>query len=208
MGDRGLGGAGAPEAPETGCEALLPDPSSRPDGARGGPRTPLTWSSRNSNRWALKLSIWKSQFCIKPSKLPSSTSTRSPSSRPWSSRSQLRALRAAERRGAGLGPQSNAQRRRRPQAAPGRAEQLQRLPRRGRSLGALRARGGSAGAGRGGAAGSGLRVAAPDAARPAGSRAAPGCRARAVGRARGRDTKTETTRGRRAVRPEQGRFAL
>lgn len=38
MGDRGLGGAGAPEAPETGCEALQPDPSSRPDGARGGPR--------------------------------------------------------------------------------------------------------------------------------------------------------------------------
>lgn len=104
-----MGGTGVPE---TESEAPRPSPSSRPDGAtrrtpggdREGSRTPLTWSSRNSNRWALKLSTWKSQFCIKPSKLPSSTSTRSPSWRPWPSRSQRRTLRTTEALGAGRSP--------------------------------------------------------------------------------------------------------
>lgn len=92
---------------------------------------PLTWSSKNSNRWVLKLSIWKSHFCIKPSKLPSSTSTRSPSSRPWPSRSQPRALGTAEGRSAGRKPQSSRQKMGRQQAALGRAKQLQRSPRPG-----------------------------------------------------------------------------
>lgn len=121
------------QAPRLRSPTLPPAGTARRGGPRGGDRggswTRLTWSSRNSNRWALKLSIWKSQFCIKPSKLPSSTSTRSPSSRPWPSRSQLRALLASEGQGAGREPQSSGQTRERLQAVPGRAEQLQRAPR-------------------------------------------------------------------------------
>lgn len=115
-GTEGAGWRGEPRFQKQALEAPRPDPSSRRDrearqtaGWRGGSRVPLTWSSRNSNRWALKLSIWKSQFCIKPSKLPSSTSTRSPSLRPLPSRSQLPAHRAAEGRGAGREPQSSRQ---------------------------------------------------------------------------------------------------
>lgn len=77
-------------------------------------------------------------------------------------------------------------------------------------FGALRARGGSAHAGRGGAAGSGLQVAAPDPARAAHSRAAPGCRERVCREGAWPGLKSgETTRQeRRAQRPERGRPAL
>lgn len=161
-------------------------------GPRGESRTPLTWSSRNSNRWALKLSTWKWQFCIKPSKLPSSTSTRSPSSRPWPSRSQLRALRTTEGMGAGRSPNPRGT-----QGGDGR--QLRGAPsssRRRRGRGALR----SGPSGRG--AGAHARGAAARRARGSGAprrtqlgRQAPvwlqGAGRGAAGRARGRDTKAE-----------------
>lgn len=81
---------------------------------------------------------------------------------------------------------------------------------RGALFRALRARGGSAPAGRGGAAGSGFQVAAPDPGRTAHSRAAPGCRERVCreGAWPGHKSGETTRHGRRALRPEQGRPAL
>lgn len=54
---------------------------------QGGPprSSPLTWSWKNSNRWAPELWTWRGQFCIKPSRVPSSTSTPSPAWKPWPS---------------------------------------------------------------------------------------------------------------------------
>lgn len=80
----------------------------------------------------------------------------------------------------------------------------------GAPLRALRARGGTAHAGRGGAAGSGLRGAAPDPVRTAGSRAAPGCRARGgrEGARLGHKGGETTRRGRQALRSERGHLAL
>lgn len=80
----------------------------------------------------------------------------------------------------------------------------------GAPVGALRARGDSAHAGRGGAAGSGILGAAPDPVQTSGSRAAPGCRARGgkenarLGY-KGRET---TGHRRRALRSERGHLAL
>lgn len=212
------------EVPEIGSEAPRPDPSSRTDraarqtsGWRGLSRMPLTWSSKNSNRWVLKLSIWKSHFCIKPSKLPSSTSTRSPSSRPWPSRSQPRALGTAEGRSAGRKPQSSRQKMGRQQAALGRAKQLQRSPRpgalplgpSGRETGA-HTRGAAARRARG--SGSPRRTQleppAPVRLQGAGRGAAGRARSGREGARPGHKGGETTWRGRWALRSEQVRLAL
>lgn len=157
---------------------------------------PLTWSSRNSSRWALKLSIWKSHFCIKPSKLPNSTSTRSPSSQPWPNGFQSRALGAAEGRGAGGKPQSSRQKRGRPQAALGRAKQLQWSPKPGAL--SLELSGREAGAHTRGAAARrarGSRSPRRTQLEPPAPVRLQGAGRRSAGRARGRDTKAERRLG-------------
>lgn len=115
--------------------------------------------------------------------------------------------------GTGCGPKAPIFRadKERPQAAPGRAEQLQRLPRPGtfpsgpseRGAGA-HARGAAARRARGSGAPRRTQLGQPYPVRLQGAGRG------AAERARGRDTKAErrTRRGRRALRPERGRLAL
>lgn len=86
---RGPDPAGTATPPPPAPSRLLGAAAASPRAEGGGGRRRqrrLTWGWRNSNRWGLKRWTWPTQFCIKPSRLPSSTSRRSrrASALPWS----------------------------------------------------------------------------------------------------------------------------